>query len=71
MCVTKPIWSHVLALSTWTLNKALIISFRAGNEADSSPTEVKSSHVINVFRRQGCPHHSRGMDLLSLHAIEF
>ena len=26
--MTKPVWSHVLALSAWTLKKSLIISYQ-------------------------------------------
>ena len=29
--MTTPVWSHVLALSAWTLNKALIVSQLPGN----------------------------------------
>ena len=42
--MTKPVWPHVLAFSAWTLKMIAHII----NDDDD--------FVINVFRRQGCPH---------------
>ena len=42
--MTKPVWSHVLALSAWTLNIAHIINYR---EAQSIPDCIR--YIIGVF----------------------
>ena len=35
--MTKPVWSHVLALSAWTLNKALTISYQEIRQIPHQP----------------------------------
>ena len=44
VCVTRPFWSHVLALSAWTLKKAHTVSRKSrlqisAYKAISSPSE--------------------------------
>ena len=36
--ITKPVWSHVLALSACTLNKALIISYQETRQIPHQPS---------------------------------
>ena len=42
--MTKPVWSHVLALSAWTLKIAHIINYQ---EAQTMPDCIR--YIIGVF----------------------
>ena len=53
--MTKCVWSHVLALSAWTLNKALIISYQETRHISHQPAFTFQTipdcirYIIGVF----------------------